>query len=107
MSEMSGNAELEHHMLTNAINFGSATSNGFADAVGDGLHAKPGELLTFQNGRIQDLSFSRYGRAASNIEVSQGPASLTVTPLESTTKKVMTEQPLVAEPYRDFTAALD
>ena len=106
---MSGNAELEQHMLTNAINFESAASNGFGDAVGDGLHARPSELLTFPNGRVQELSFSRVGRAASNLEVSQGAGSLTVTPLESSDKKEMEveERPLASEQYRDFTAALD
>ena len=100
---ISGNAEIEQHLLTNAINFGSAASQGFPDAVGDGLQAKPGELLTLQNSRIVDHSFTN-GHAVSNIEASQGQGGcyLTVTPPESTTAK---EPNLASEPYRDFTEA--
>ena len=90
-------------MLTNAINFGSAASHGWPDAVGDGLHSKPGESLTLRNSRIVDRSFTN-GPAVSNIEASQGQASLTVTPLASTTEK---EPEPASEAYRDFTEATD
>ena len=91
-------------MLTNAINFGSAVSHGFPDAVGDGLQAKPGELLTLQNRRMVEHSFTN-GHAVSNIEASQGQGfPSTVTPPESTTAK---EPNLASAPYRDFTEATD
>ena len=91
-------------MLTNAINFGSTVSHGFPDAVGDGLQARPGELLTLQNSRIVDRSFTN-GQTVSNIEASQGQGcSLTVTPPESTTAK---EPNPASDPYRDFTEATD
>lgn len=49
---MSGAEEMQPNMLTTAVGFGSTTSNGGGDAAGDGLHAKLGDELAVQNGRI-------------------------------------------------------